>query len=353
MSEYIMVTGGAGFIGSNFAAYLLEHYSDVRVLVLDKLTYAGNPANLDMARRIGGDRLLFVKGDICDTVLVESLIREYRILKVVNFAAESHVDRSIADADDFIKTNIEGTYSLLKACRKCWNDFGKTENTRFHQISTDEVYGSLSSPDDRHFTEGQVYLPNSPYASSKASADLLVRSFNRTYGLNTTVTHGSNTYGYCQHPEKLIPMTLTRALNGQEIPIYGSGNQVREWIFVTDHCKAVDYVLRYGKSGEHYNIDGIPMTNNEMVNGILSMLDFVLESDAGLRARFPDAAVCRGMRSADLIRHVTDRPGHDICYAVNAEKIERELGFKRDVELEAGLRMTFEWYLGNCLKSEI
>ena len=345
MGECILVTGGAGFIGSNFAGYTLEHYPDTVVVVLDKLTYAGNTANLDYARKAYGDRLIFVKGDICDTEMVELIIRQHHIRRVVNFAAESHVDRSIANADDFIKTNVEGTYSLLKACRKCWQIDGECEDTRFHQVSTDEVYGSLSSLNDVHFTEEHPYLPNSPYASSKASADLLVRAFNRTYGLNTTVTHGSNTYGFCQHPEKLIPMTFTRALNGLEIPVYGNGKQVREWIFVTDHCKAVDYVLRYGKSGEHYNIDGEPLTNNEIVGRILSMIDSRLESSAELRASFPNAAVCRGYRSADLVRHVTDRPGHDACYAVNASKIERELGFKREMDLDAGLDRTFTWYL--------
>ncbi|WP_031579390.1 dTDP-glucose 4,6-dehydratase [Ruminobacter sp. RM87] len=346
MRECILVTGGAGFIGSNFVGYILENYFDTFVVVLDKLTYAGNMNNLSGVMKNHADRFLFVRGDICDTPLVELLIRQYSIHRVVNFAAESHVDRSIADADIFIKTNVEGTFSLLKACRNCWQENGREwENTRFHQVSTDEVYGTLKSVEDVHFTEEHPYRPNSPYASSKASADLMVRAFHQTYGLDVTVTHGSNTYGFCQHPEKLVPMTFTRALNGEEIPVYGNGEQVREWIFVTDHCRAIDFVMRNGRSGEHYNIDGEPLTNNVMISGILSLIDERIRSSEELCRLFPNAAVCHGGRSKDLIRHVADRPGHDICYAVNAGKLMNELGFRRETDLTPGLSLTFDWYL--------
>jgi dTDP-glucose 4,6-dehydratase len=309
----ILVTGGAGFIGSNFVIHMLETHPDVSLVNLDLLTYAGNLENLQDMKPYG-ERHRFVRGDITDPQLVRDLISE-KPDAVVNFAAESHVDRSIVDASAFVKTNVMGTQVLLDACR----EFG---TSRFVQVSTDEVYGSLGP--EGAFTEEYPIEPNSPYSASKAAADLLCRAYHKTYQMDVVVTRCSNNYGPWQFPEKLIPLMITNSLQDLELPVYGDGMNIRDWIYVTDHCAAVDLVMRKGRSGEVYNIGGSCERHNiDIVRYVLSRLG----------------------KPESLIRFVQDRPGHDRRYAMDASKMERELGWKPTVSFEEGLNQTISWYI--------
>jgi len=329
----ILVTGGAGFIGSNFVLDWLAQ-SDEPVLNLDLLTYAGNLANLATIK--GDPRHVFVQGDIGDRVLLDRLFAVHAPRAVVHFAAESHVDRSIHGPAAFIKTNVEGTFTLLEAVRAHWATLadGAKAAFRFHHVSTDEVYGSLS-PTDAPFTEMHLYEPNSPYSASKAASDHLVRAWHHTYGLPVLTTNCSNNYGPYHFPEKLIPLMIVNALAGKPLPIYGDGQQVRDWLFVTDHCSAIRAVLAGGRVGETYNIGGWnEMTNKQIVHRVCALLDELRPSRAGPYAR--------------LITHVTDRPGHDRRYAIDARKIERELGWRPAETFDTGIRKTAQWYLANA-----
>ncbi len=338
----LLVTGGAGFIGTNFVYYWLNQYPEDRVIVLDALTYAGNPDNLSDALK--HDQFQFVHGDILDQGLVEDLLNKNKVDILVHFAAESHVDRSIEGPDAFIQTNIVGTHSLLKAAKKVWLDNGPV-NHRFHHISTDEVYGTLG-PKDPAFSEDTPYAPNSPYAASKASSDHLVRAYHETYGLEVTTSNCSNNYGPFQFPEKLIPLMITNILNNKPIPVYGDGMQIRDWLFVDDHNLGVDLILKRGQIGETYNIGG----NNEQVNLdivklVCTVMDELFGSQETLARQFPKAPPAMGQPSSTLITHVTDRAGHDRRYAINADKITAELGYKPRYSFENGIKKTIEWYL--------
>ncbi len=327
----ILVTGGAGFIGSNFVLDWLARSAEP-VLNLDKLTYAGNRENL--APLQGDARHLFVQGDIGDSALVTELLARHRPRAVVNFAAESHVDRSIHGAEDFIQTNIVGTFRLLESVRGYWGGLGDGEKAafRFLHVSTDEVYGSLA-PDAPAFTETHGFEPNSPYSASKAASDHLVRAWHHTHGLPVLTTNCSNNYGPLHFPEKLIPLMIVNALAGKPLPVYGDGMQIRDWLYVTDHCSAIRRVLEAGRLGETYNIGGWnEKPNIEIVRTICALLD-------ELRPRTD------GQSYATQITHVKDRPGHDRRYAIDARKIERELGWKPAETFETGIRKTVQWYL--------
>jgi dTDP-glucose 4,6-dehydratase len=325
----ILVTGGAGFIGSNFVLDWFAQ-SEESIVNLDKLTYAGNPNNLLQLQQ--DSRHLFVKGDICDAVLVEQLLRTHQPRAIVHFAAESHVDRSILGPADFITTNVNGTFTLLEAARTYYAALPAAERGafRFLHVSTDEVYGSLE-PDDAPFVETTAYAPNSPYSASKASSDHLVRAYHHTYGLPTLTTNCSNNYGPYHFPEKLIPLVIANALGGKPLPIYGDGKNVRDWLYVGDHCAAVRRVLRDGRLGETYNIGGWnEKTNLEVVHTICDILDRLVPKTGSYR---------------DQIVHVEDRPGHDRRYAIDARKIEHELGWKPAESFDSGIRKTVQWYL--------
>jgi len=332
----ILITGGAGFIGSNFIPYFMEKYPGYRIINLDKLTYAGNPDNLKEVEN--KENYIFVKGNICDRPLVEDLFRKYDIKGLIHFAAESHVDNSISGPAIFIKTNIEGTFNLLDCARNYWQKGpGENrpgyENCRFHHISTDEVYGALGP--EGLFTEKTPYAPNSPYSSSKASSDMIARAYNRTYGLDITVSNCSNNYGPKQHSEKLIPTIIRKALAGQPIPIYGDGKNIRDWLFVLDHCRGIDLVFHKGKAGETYNIGGRNEKNNlQIAADIISILDEIKPRENGKSYK-------------ELLSFVKDRPGHDRRYAIDATKIETELGWKAEENFETGLKKTVGWYLKN------
>jgi len=328
----ILVTGGAGFIGANFVLGWVGIH-DEPVVNLDKLTYAGNRNNL--ACLDGDARHVFVHGDICDSALVTRLLETHRPRAIVHFAAESHVDRSILGPGEFIRTNVNGTFSLLEAVRAYWRELpaARRESFRFLHVSTDEVYGSLG-PEDAPFSEVTSYAPNSPYSASKAASDHLVRAYHHTYGLPTLTTNCSNNYGPYHFPEKLIPLVITNARAGKPLPIYGDGQQVRDWLYVRDHCAAIRRVLEAGRPGETYNIGGWnEKTNLDVVHALCDVLD---ELDPKSRGSY-----------RDQITFVTDRPGHDRRYAVDARKIERELGWKPAETFETGVRKTVRWYLEN------
>ena len=329
-----LVTGGAGFIGSNIVRYILDKQYDARIVIFDLLTYAGSLYNL---RNLPDDsRHIFIKGDIADAELVEQTLCDYAIDAIINFAAETHVDRSIAGPYAFIRTNIVGTFTLLDAVRKVWGNKHDSDpiNRRFIHVSTDEVYGALG-PDDPPFSESNRYLPNSPYSASKASSDMLVRAYRETYGLPTIITNCSNNYGPYQYPEKLIPLIILNAIMGKELPIYGDGLQVRDWLYVQDHCVALFEVLNHGRLGETYCIGGLSeKTNIEIVHTICDILDNVLPRQDGKSYRLQ-------------ITHVTDRPGHDRRYAINCDKIKNELGWSPKQSFETGLRETVQWYLAS------
>lgn len=329
----IIVTGGAGFIGSNFIRHII-HTTGELVVNLDKLTYAGNLMSLEDL--LNGDRLKVVQGDILDSDLFESLLVEYQPRAIVNFAAESHVDRSIYTPEDFIQTNIVGTFRMLDTTKKWWNnlDEGKKNAFRFMHISTDEVYGSLY-PDSPAFSEDNKYEPNSPYSASKAASDHLVRAYYHTYGLPVLTTNCSNNYGPYQFPEKLIPLMIHRALTGGKLPVYGDGQNVRDWLYVTDHCKALYAVLEGGRVGETYNIGG----NSEIKNiDVVHTLCDILDRD------YPKTD---GTSYRSQITFVTDRPGHDRRYAINADKISRELAWAPEESFATGIEKTIAWYVEN------
>jgi dTDP-glucose 4,6-dehydratase len=331
----ILVTGGAGFIGANFVLDWLEDAAAEPVLNLDKLTYAGNLENL--ASLASDARHLFVRGDIGDTALVERLLAEHRPRAVIHFAAESHVDRSIHGAEDFVQTNVVGTFRLLEAVRHHFNALPSDEKTafRFVHVSTDEVYGSLA-PDAPAFTEQHRYEPNSPYSASKAASDHLVRAWHHTYGLPVLTTNCSNNYGPLHFPEKLIPLMIVNALAGKPLPVYGDGKQVRDWLYVRDHCSAIRTVLARGRVGETYNVGGWnEKPNLEIVRAICALLDV-------LRPR------ADGRSYADQIAFVKDRPGHDRRYAIDARRLHDELGWKPAETFESGLRKTVQWYLDHA-----
>jgi dTDP-glucose 4,6-dehydratase len=341
----LLVTGGAGFIGSNFVHYWLKHHPADPVVVLDALTYAGNRSNLDPVK--DDPRLTFVVGDIGDTDRVEELLRRDRIDTLVHFAAESHVDRSIHGPDAFIQTNVLGTHSLLKAVRKVWLAEGLAPKHRFHHVSTDEVYGSLG-PLDPGFTETTAYAPNSPYSASKAASDHLVRAYHHTYGLQVTTSNCSNNYGPYHFPEKLIPLMIVNILHGRSLPVYGDGRNVRDWLHVSDHCRGIELVLMQGRIGEVYNIGGGRECENiQLVQTLCGIADELFADDPQLRVRFPQSPAAGDQPTDRLITYVTDRAGHDRRYAIDCRKIETELGYRAAVTLEAGLRETFAWYLAN------
>ena len=339
----VFITGGAGFIGANFVRHWLANSREGRVVVFDALTYAGN---IDSLAGLDKDpRYVFVKGDICDETLVRTLLEQHRIDTIVHFAAESHVDRSILGPDDFIRTNIVGTHSLLKVAKALWLDQKTVPSHRFHHVSTDEVYGSLA-PGDPPFHEATAYAPNSPYSASKAASDHLVRAYYETFGLQSTITNCSNNYGPYQFPEKLIPLTIVNILLGKPLPVYGDGLQVRDWLHVEDHCVAISLALRRGSAGEVYNVGGNSETTNiEIVRLLCLLADELLGSRPDLCAAFPSSPAARAGRAADLIMHVRDRLGHDRRYAINYRKANRELGYEPGRSLTAGLRSTLEWYL--------
>ena len=330
--QNILVTGGAGFIGSNFVRYLLVADPSIKVINLDALRYSGSLENLKELP--DQDRHTFIHGDICDRELVEDLLRVYRVDTLVHFAAESHVDRSILDPQPFIQTNIVGTYTLLEAARQVWlvEKSLPRNAVRFHHVSTDEVFGSLL-PGGQAFSETTPYAPNSPYAASKASSDHLVRAYHHTYQLPVTITNCSNNYGPYMFPEKLIPLMIFNALDGKPLPVYGDGQQIRDWLYVEDHCEAIWNVLRKGKSGETYNIGG----NNQPTNlTVVQTLCDILDEYR------PDSPF---VPHASLIQFVVDRPGHDRRYAMDITKIRNELGWQPKQSLDSGLRNTVEWYL--------
>ena len=329
----ILVTGGAGFIGSNFVLDWLAQ-SDEPVVNLDVLTYAGNLANL--ASLNGDDRHVFAHGDIRDREMVDKLLQAHRPRAIVHFAAESHVDRSIHGPDAFIKTNVEGTFKLLESARAHWTGLDAEAKAafRFHHVSTDEVYGSLSA-DAPAFTETHPYEPNSPYSASKAASDHLVRAWHHTYGMPVVTTNCSNNYGPYHFPEKLIPLMIVNALAGKPLPLYGDGLQVRDWLYVGDHCSAIRAVLAGGRVGEVYNIGGWnEKPNRDIVHTVCTLLDEMRPDPAGPYSR--------------LITHVKDRPGHDRRYAIDARKIERELGWRPAETFETGIRKTVQWYLDHA-----
>lgn len=329
----VLVTGGAGFIGSNFVRFLLEHESTVHIYNLDALTYAGRLENLSYLP--DPSRHTFIHGDICDKALLERLFREYAIDTVVHFAAESHVDRSILEPDAFIQTNVFGTFTLLETAKQAWLDRSPpTSDVRFHHISTDEVFGSLN-PTDPPFREDTPYTPNSPYAASKAASDHLVRAYGHTYGLPYTLTNCSNNYGPYQFPEKLIPLMILNAIEGKPLPVYGDGKQVRDWLYVEDHCEAILLVLRQAPAGESYNIGGGNQpTNLEIVESLCTIIDEVLPASPYKPHR-------------QLIRFVADRPGHDRRYAMDSTKISTQLGWQPRHTLSEGLLATVQWYLSH------
>lgn len=331
--KHILVTGGAGFIGSNFVPYFVESNPDYHLVNLDALTYAGN---LDNVKEVETHpRYTFVKGDICDSNFIKELFDKFQFHDVIHFAAESHVDNSISGPEAFIKTNVLGTFNLLDTARKLWmaapNQYHEEfKNARFHHVSTDEVYGTLG--ETGLFEETTPYAPNSPYSASKAGSDLIVRSYFHTYGMNVVTTNCSNNYGPKQHDEKLIPTIIRKALQGENIPIYGDGKNVRDWLYVLDHCKGIELAFKKGIAGETYNIGGRNERNNlYIVDAVCTILNELKPKATG--------------KYQDQITFVTDRPGHDLRYAIDATKIETELGWKADENFESGIKKTIVWYL--------
>lgn len=334
----ILVTGGAGFIGSNFVHYWLKEHPSDQIVVLDALTYAGCRANLPAIH----SSLDFVHGNICDAALLRKIFSDFGVSKVVHFAAESHVDRSIKDPEAFMQTNVIGTYRLLEAARQAWSKNPQASH-RFHHVSTDEVYGSLNT-NDPAFSEQTPYAPNSPYSASKAASDHLVRSYFHTYQLPVTTSNCSNNYGPYHFPEKLIPLILVNILHGKPLPIYGDGLNVRDWLYVEDHCRGIELALTKGRHGEVYNIGGNnERTNIEIVHTICDLVVTEFKNDESLKGRFPSCPES----PKSLITYVQDRPGHDRRYAIDATKARVELGYEPLETLESGLRKTVRWYLDN------
>ncbi|AYJ79902.1 dTDP-glucose 4,6-dehydratase [Aliarcobacter cryaerophilus ATCC 43158] len=345
-NKSILLTGTAGFIGSNFVPYFLEKYPEYNLINLDLLTYAGNLENLTECEQ--NPRYKFIKGDICNRELVEFIFSEYDIRGVIHFAAESHVDNSIKNPGVFVQTNVNGTYTLVDVAKKYWMEKPFTykeeyQDCRFHHISTDEVYGTLSLNPEDLFTEKTPYAPNSPYSASKASSDMIIRAYNETYGMNTVITNCSNNYGPKQHDEKLIPTIIRKALAGESIPIYGDGKNIRDWLYVLDHCKGIDLVYHEGKKGETYNIGGRnERTNLKIVDRICQILDEVhpIKNNSELNTQHSTLSSYKS-----LITFVEDRAGHDRRYAIDATKLETELGWKADENFDTGIVKTIEWYL--------
>lgn len=325
----LLVTGGCGFIGTNFIRYLFSDSNfSGRIINVDKLTYAGNPENLNGIEQEFTGRYYFIKADICDTKAMADVFKKYEIDAICHFAAESHVDRSIVKPDTFIETNIKGTFNLLEQARFC-----KDGLVLFHHVSTDEVFGSLGK--DGYFTEETPYDPSSPYSASKAASDHLVRAYSRTYALPVTISNCSNNYGPYQFPEKLIPLMLLNALDGKSLPVYGEGKNVRDWLYVKDHCKAVWTIMKKGKRGLTYNIGGnCEMANIDVVNQLCDMLDVMIPDGAGKPRR-------------SLINFVKDRPGHDLRYAMGFSRLKNELGWQPDESFETGIEKTIKWYMDN------
>ena len=342
----LLVTGAAGFIGTNFVNYWRKKKPEDTIVALDSLTYAGNAANLEQFRH--EPTFFFIESDIRDQQLVADLIKNYQIDTIVHFAAESHVDRSIKGPDAFLETNIMGTHSLLKAAKQIWIDSNDSlRRHRFHHVSTDEVYGSLTD-DEAPFCETTPYAPNSPYAASKAASDHLVRAYSQTFGLNTTTSNCSNNYGPFQFPEKLVPLCILNILLGESIPVYGDGQQIRDWLFVDDHNTAIDLVLSSGSHGETYNIGGNnEMRNLDVVKLLCSLLDSQFDSDKTLKHRYPHSPCAQNNSAANLISFVRDRPGHDVRYAVDASKIHSTLKFVPSETFATGLKKTVDWYINN------
>ena len=343
MQRRLLITGGAGFIGTNFTRHWSRCRPQDRIVVLDALTYAGNFANIESLCTSG--RIRFVHGDIREYDAVHDLLIEEKIDTIVHFAAESHVDRSIHGPAEFIQANIVGTQVLLDAARAVWLSRGLPH--RFHHISTDEVYGSLG-PDDPPFSESHSYDPRSPYAASKAASDHLVRAYGNTYGIDFTISNCSNNYGPYQFPEKLIPLCILNALEGRALPIYGDGLNVRDWLHVEDHCAAIRMIIESSPPSRTWNVGGgTERTNISLVQELCSSIDAVFAQDASLKERFPKCPASRGARTVELITYVKDRPGHDRRYAIDSRQLERELGYTPRVTLAEGLRRTVEWFLDN------
>lgn len=342
----LLVTGGAGFIGANFMHYWAGKYPGDRLVALDALTYAGNRANLAGLEENAAVR--FVHGDIGDEDLVSSLMAEEKIDTVVHFAAESHVDRSIHEPDAFIQTNVVGTHNLLRVARDLWlNADSAPAQHRFHHVSTDEVYGTLG-PDDAPFSEATPYAPNSPYAASKAASDHLVRAYHHTFGLQVTTSNCSNNYGPYQFPEKLIPLMIVNALSGKALPVYGDGSNIRDWLYVEDHCRGIDLVISKGRVGETYNIGGNnECANIDIVKTICASVDRAFAERPSLREAFPDALAANGAPTETLITFVKDRLGHDWRYAIDASKSTRELGYAPRESFDTGLAKTIDWMFDN------
>ena len=338
-NKTILVTGCAGFIGSNFVPYFIKKYKEYNIVNLELLTYAGNPENLQEVE--SHPQYKFIKGNICNRELVEFIFDEYDIRGVIHFAAESHVDNSIKNPGVFVETNVNGTYTLLDVAKNYWMEKPfvykeKYDNCRFHHISTDEVYGTLSDDPNDLFTEETPYAPNSPYSASKASSDMIVRSYVETYGMNCVITNCSNNYGPKQHDEKLIPTIIRNALAGNPIPIYGDGKNIRDWLYVLDHCKGIDLVYHNGDKGETYNIGGRnERTNLQIVDTICTILD----------EKVPPKERIGKESYKELVTFVEDRAGHDRRYAIDATKIENELGWRADETFDTGIVKTVDWYL--------
>lgn len=339
----LLVTGGAGFIGSNFVHHWRDTYPGNRIVVLDALTYAGNRSSLPK----DDETFAFVHGDIRDGELVGRLLRNHQISVLAHFAAESHVDRSIHSPETFLDTNVTGTLRLLEAARGFVSSGAAPADFRFHHVSTDEVYGSLGLQDPA-FEETTPYAPNSPYAASKAASDHLVRAWHHTYGLPVTVTNCSNNYGPFHFPEKLIPLMLVNILHGRSLPVYGDGMNVRDWLYVTDHCRGIELAIARGKPGEVYNIGGNnERPNIEIIRTLCALVVDEFAAHPDLAKRFPECPAAAGRDPLELVTYVTDRPGHDRRYAINAEKAKRELGYEPKESLASGLKKTVRWYLDN------
>lgn len=341
----VLITGGAGFIGQNLVHAWRAARPDDRLVVVDAMTYAANIRSLEPL--IASRGIQFVKADICDAAMMQRLFEEHGFTRVAHLAAESHVDRSITDPEAFLQTNVLGTFTLLKTALDSWRAAAKLDKARFLHVSTDEVYGSLG-PADPAFTESSPYRPNSPYAASKASSDHLVRAFVATYGMPALITNCSNNYGSYQHPEKLIPLMIIHALEGKPLPIYGDGSNIRDWLHVSDHCDALIGVIDRGRAGETYNIGGGNERNNRDVVGLICEgIDRAFAEDGELASRFPSCPAASGRSSRELISYVTDRPGHDHRYAIDAGKLAGELGIRCRVDFERGLADTVRWYLAH------